>query len=150
MPRETRHLGLRGCWFMQSISGAQLLPSTPLPSGKNGQIEKNSPTVARCSQRSLAKLKNAEEKAGDKRTIIRRNSVQGAGFVSYQAVILPKLSDRDVQNPNAGDSLRKIYGNAEATQIQDILNRAIRNRQQIFLNYRADLSKPKPTVSSSN
>ncbi|PYR71542.1 MAG: hypothetical protein DMG20_02590 [Acidobacteria bacterium] len=56
--------------------------------------------------------------------------MQGAGFVSYQAVILPKLSDRDVQNPNAGDSLRKIYGNAEATQIQDILNRAIRNRQQ--------------------
>jgi len=72
------------------------------------------------------------------------------GFVSYQAVILPKLSDRDGQNPNAGDSLRKIYGNAEATQIQDILNRAIRNRQQIFLNYRPDLSKPKATVSSSN
>src|SRR5437899_6522625 len=42
-----------------------------------------------------------------------------------------------MQNPNAGESLRKIYGNAEATQIQYILNRAIRNRQQIFLNYRA-------------
>ncbi len=116
----------------------------------NLQRNELQPELAAAYGSALAKLKNAEDKAGDKRTIIRRNSVQGAGFVSYQAVILPKLSDRDVQNPNAGDSLRKIYGNAEATQIQDILNRALRNRQQIFLNYRADLSKPKATVSGSN
>ena len=95
---------------------------------------------------ALTKLKNAEEKAGDKRTIIRRNAIQGTGFVSYQAVQIPKLSDRDVQNPNAGDALRQIYGNAEATQTQEILNKAIRNRQQVFLAYRPDLSKLKPTT----
>jgi hypothetical protein len=108
------------------------------------------PELAGAYGAARAKLKNAEEKAGDKRTIIRRNAIQGAGFVSYQAVVISKLSDRDVQNPNGGDSLRKIYGNAEATQVQDILNRAVRNRQQVFLAYRPDLSKPKATVSSSN
>ena len=87
------------------------------------------PELAGAYAAALAKLKNAEEKAGDKRTIIRRNAIQGASFVRYQAVQMAKQSDRDLQNPNAGDSMRKIYGDAEATQIQDILNRAIRNRQ---------------------
>jgi len=108
------------------------------------------PELAGAYAAALAKLKNAEEKAGDKRTIIRRNAIQGASFVRYQAVQMAKQSDRDLQNPNAGDSMRKIYGDVEATQIQDVLNRAIRNRQQIFLAYRPDLSKPKATVSSSN
>jgi len=108
------------------------------------------PELAGAYGAALAKLKNAEEKAGDKRTIIRRNSIEGTGFVSYQVVQFAKLSDRDAQNQNAGDALRQIYGNAEATQVQDILNRAIRNRQQIFLAYRGDLSKPKATASSSN
>ncbi len=95
---------------------------------------------------ALAKLKNAEEKAGDKRTIIRRNEIQGGAFVRYQAVLINKISDRDVDNPNAGDSLRKIYGNAEATQTQEIWNRAVRNRTQVFPAYRPDLSKRKPTT----
>ena len=43
------------------------------------------------------------------------------GFVSYKAVIINKLSDRDVQNPNAGDALRQLYGNAEATQVHRLL-----------------------------
>jgi len=122
----------------------------PPPEFINLQRNELIPELAGAYGAALAKLKNAEEKAGDKRIIIRRNAIQGAGFVTYQAVLFSKLSDRDVQNPNAGDSLRKIYGNAEATQVQDILNRAIRNRQQIFLAYRGDLSKPKATVSSSN
>ena len=116
----------------------------------NLQRNELQPECAAAYGNALAKLKNAEEKAGDKRTIIRRNAIQGAGFVTYQAVILAKQSDRDVQNPNAGDSMRKIYGDTEANQIQGILNRAVRNRQQIFLAYRADLSKPKPTAASSN
>jgi len=104
------------------------------------------PEMAGAYATALAKLKNAEEKAGDKRTIIRRNEIQGGAFVRYQAVLINKLSDRDVQNPNAGDSLRKIYGNAEATQVQETLNKAIRNRTQVFLAYRADLSKQKPST----
>jgi hypothetical protein len=108
------------------------------------------PGLAAAYASALAKLKNAEEKAGDKRTIIRRNAIQGEAFVRYQAVQMEKLSDRDAQNPNAADSMRKIYGDAEATQIQDTLNRAIKSRQQVFLAYRADLSKPKTTTSSSN
>jgi len=104
------------------------------------------PEMAGAYAAALAKLKNAEEKAGDKRTIIRRNEIQGGAFVRYQAVLINKLSDRDVQNPNAGDSLRKIYGNAEATQVQETLNKAIRNRTQVFLAYRPDLSKQKPTT----
>ena len=115
----------------------------------NFQRTELQPELAGAYGAALAKLKNAEEKAGDKRTIIRRNEIQGAGFVRYQVVQLAKLSDRDLQNPNAGDSLRKIYGNAEATQVQDILNRAIRNRQQIFLAYRPDLSHPKATGTSN-
>jgi len=108
------------------------------------------PQLAAAFASALAKLKNAEEKAGDKRAIIRRNSIQGEAFVRYQAVQMMKLSDRDIQNPNAGDMMRKLYGDAETAQIQDTLNRAIKTRQQIFLGYRGDLSKPKPTVSSSN
>ena len=108
------------------------------------------PGMAGAYAAALAKLKNAEEKAGDKRTIIRRNEIQGGAFVRYQAVIVSKLSDRDVQNPNAGDSLRKIYGNAEATQVQETLNKAIRNRTQVFLAYRPDLSKPKATGGVSS
>jgi len=104
------------------------------------------PGMAGAYAAALAKLKNAEEKAGDKRTIIRRNEIQGGAFVRYQAVLINKLSDRDVQNPNAGDSLRKIYGNAEATQVQETLNKAIRNRTQVFLAYRPDLSKQKPST----
>src|SRR5262249_41942531 len=98
---------------------------------------------------TLAKLKNAKEKAGDQRTIIRRNAIQGTGFVSYQVRYVSKLSDRDVQNPNAGDALRQLCGNAEATQPQEILNKAIRTRQQVFLAHRPDLSKPKATPATS-
>ena len=65
-------------------------------------------------------------------------------------VQMTKLSDRDLQAPNAGDTMRKMYGDPEANQIQDTLNRAIRGRTQVFLAYRPDLSKPKPTVSSSS
>src|SRR5207249_11849429 len=122
----------------------------PPPAFINLQRTELLPEMAGAYAAALAKLKNAEEKAGDKRTIIRRNAIQGVSFVRYQAVQMAKQSDRDLQNPNAGDSMRKIYGDVEATQIQDVLNRAIRNRQQIFLAYRPDLSKPKATVSSSN
>jgi len=125
-------------------------PATSTTGFLNIQRNELVPELAGAYGAALAKLKNAEEKAGDKRVIIRRNAIQGTGFVSYQAVVFSKLSDRDLPNPNAGDSLRKIYGNAEATQVQDILNRAVRNRQQIFLAYRADLSKPKATLGSSN
>jgi hypothetical protein len=122
----------------------------PPPAFINLQRNELVPELAGAYGAAWAKLKNAEEKAGDKRVIIRRNGIQGTGFVSYQAVIINKLSDRDIQNPNAGDALRQIYGNAEATQVQETLNKAIRNRQQVFLAYRPDLSKPRATASSSN
>jgi len=118
----------------------------PPPAFINLQRTELVPEMAGAYAAALAKLKNAEEKAGDKRTIIRRNEIQGGAFARYQAVLIPKLSDRDVQNPNAGDSLRKIYGNAEATQVQETLNKAIRNRTQVFLAYRPDLSKQKPST----
>jgi len=108
------------------------------------------PEMAAAYASALARLKGAEEKSGDTRTIIRRNAIQGEAFVRYQAVQMTKLSDRDLQAPNAGDTMRKMYGDAEANQIQDTLNRAIRGRTQVFLAYRPDLSKPRPTVSSSN
>jgi hypothetical protein len=133
-------------------SNASLNPRAvdPPPAFINLQRNELVPELAGAYGVALTKLKNAEEKAGDKRVIIRRNGIQGTGFVSYQAVIINKLSDRDIQNPNAGDALRQIYGNAEATQVQETLNKAIRNRQQVFLAYRPDLSKPKATASSSN
>ena len=98
----------------------------------------------------MRKIKIAEEKAGDKRTIIRRTSAYGTGFTSIAITYLSKLSDRDLQNPNGGEALRKAFGDAEAAQLQPIGNRSIRNRQTLFLNYRPDLSHPKGTVSSSN
>ena len=118
----------------------------PPPAFINLQRTELVPEMAGAYAAALAKLKNAEETAGDKRTIIRRNEIQGGAFARYQAVLINKLSDRDVQNPNAGDSLRKIYGNAEATQVQETLNKAIRNRTQVFLAYRPDLSKQKPST----
>jgi hypothetical protein len=116
----------------------------------NLQRNELQPELAAAYATAMTKTKNAQEAAGDKRTIMRRNSVQGAGFVNTVTTYFAKLGDRDLPNPNLGEALRKMYGDAEAAQIQDISNRAIRNRQQIFLGYRADLSHPKATVSSSN
>ena len=80
--------------------------------------------------------------------------ILGGGVKGAFRFVAARLSFEIVRNGvasvNAGDALRQIYGNAEATQVQDILNRAIRNRQQVFLAYRGDLSKPKATASSSN
>ena len=74
---------------------------------------------------------------------VQRGIVNGVAYLS-------KLSDRDLQNPNGGEALRKAFGDAEAAQLQPIGNRSIRNRQTLFLNYRPELSHPKGTVSSSN
>ena len=98
----------------------------------------------------MRKIKIAQEKAGDKRTIIRRTSAYGTGFTSIATTYHSKLSDRDQPNPNGGEALRKAFGDAEAAQLQPSGDRSIRNRQTLFLNYRADLSHPKATASSSN
>jgi hypothetical protein len=98
----------------------------------------------------MRKIKIAQEKGGDKRTIIRRTSAYGPGFTSIAITYHSKLSDRDQPNPNGGDALRKAFGDAEAAQLQPIGDRSIRNRQTLFLNYRADLSHPKATAASSN
>ena len=121
----------------------------PLAAFMNLQRNELQPEMAAAYASAMTKIKTATEKAGDKRTIIRRNSVQGLGFTNYAVTLINKLSDRDVPNPNLGESLRKLYGDSEAAQIQDVANRGIRNRQQIFLNYRADLSHPKVTTSSN-
>lgn len=97
----------------------------------------------------MRKVKIAQEKAGDTRTIVRRNNAYGAGFTSIAITNHMKLSDRDQTNPNLGEALRKAFGDAEANQLQPIGDRSIRNRQTLFLNYRADLSHPKPTSSSN-
>jgi len=65
----------------------------------------------------------------------------GAGFSPSAITNHIKLSDRDQTNPNLGD--------AEANQLQPAGDRSIRNRQTLFLNYRADLSHPKATGSSN-
>jgi len=73
----------------------------------------------------------------------------GAGFSPSAITNHIKLSDRDQTNPNLGDALRKAFGDAEANQLQPAGDRSIRNRQTLFLNYRADLSHPKATGSSN-
>ena len=95
------------------------------------------------------KVKIAQEKSGDTRTIIRRNSAYGTGFVSIAITHFSKLSDRDATNPNLGEALRKAFGDAEAAQLQPIPDKSIRNRQTLFLNYRADLSHAKAGTSSN-
>ena len=130
---------------------ASLNPKNNDPPAAFMNLQRNElqPEMAAAYASAMTKIKTAQEKAGDKRTIIRRNSVQGLGFTNYAVTLIDKLSDRDVPNPNLGESLRKLYGDSEAAQIQDVANRGIRNRQQIFLNYRADLSHPKVTTSSN-
>ena len=97
----------------------------------------------------MRKTKMAQEKAGDTRTIIRRTNAYGTGFTSIAITHHAKLSDRDATNPNGGEALRKAFGDGEANQLQPIGDRSIRNRQTLFLNYRADLSHPKATASSN-
>jgi hypothetical protein len=91
------------------------------------------------------KVKIAQEKAGDRRVIIRRNNTYGTGFTALATTRLEKLSDRDANNPNLGEAMRKAFGDAEATQLQPLANHAVRSRQTLLLNYRADLSHPKAT-----
>ncbi|HME99433.1 MAG TPA: hypothetical protein VKK06_06110 [Terriglobia bacterium] len=89
--------------------------------------------------------------------ITKDDSYSNGTFSWYDGYLLDAIST------NRTAVFQNVYGwaeynndndlafvNAEATQVQDILNRAIRNRQQIFLAYRGDLSKPKATASSSN
>ena len=130
------------------VANASLNPKNNDPPAAFLNLQRNElqPEMAAAYATAMSKIKMAQEKAGDKRTIIRRNSVQGTGFTYYAVTLINKLSDRDQTNPNVAESLRKLYGDAEAAQIQDIANRAVRNRQQIFLNYRADLSHPKATT----
>lgn len=86
------------------------------------------------------KVKIAQEKAGDKRVIIRRTNAYGTGFSTLATTLLPKLSDRDGTPPNLGEAMRKAFGDAEAAQLQLTGNKAVRNRQTLLLAYRADLS----------
>ena len=129
------------------VANASLNPKVNDPPAAFLNLQRNEllPERAAAYATAMTKIKTAQEKAGDKRTITRRNSVQGTGFVSTATTLVTKLSDRDQPNPNLGESLRKLYGDAEAAQIQETVNRAVRNRQQIFLNYRADLSHPRAT-----
>jgi hypothetical protein len=96
------------------------------------------------------KIKIAQEKSGDKRAIIRRTNTYGTGFSALAITRLSKLSDRDATNPDFGEAMRKAFGDAEAAQLQPIGNKAVRNRQTMLLNYRADLSHPKATAASAN
>jgi hypothetical protein len=98
----------------------------------------------------MRKTKIAQEKAGDKRTIIRRTNAYGTGFTSMAITWIAKAGDRDQTNPNLGEAMRKAFGDAEAAQLQPIGDRSIRNRQTLFMAYRADLSHQKATAGSSN
>ena len=97
----------------------------------------------------MRKIKIAQEKARDTRTIIRRTNAYGTGFTAIAITHHAKLSDRDQTNPNGGEALRKAFGDGEANQLQPTGDRSIRNRQTLFLNYRADLSHPKATAPSN-
>ena len=133
-------------------ANASLNPRANDPPAAFMNLQRNElqPNMAAAYATAITKITTAQQKAGDKRTIIRRNSVQGLGFTNYGVTLINRLSDRDATNPNLGEALRKAYGDAEAAQIQDVVNAAVRNRQQVFLNYRADLSHAKATPSSSN
>lgn len=91
------------------------------------------------------KIKIAQEKAGDKRAIIRRTNAYGTGFSVLAITRLSKLSDRDATNPNLGEAMRKEFGDGEAARLQSIGNKAVRARQTLLLAYRADLSHAKAT-----
>lgn len=91
------------------------------------------------------KVKIAQEKAGDRRVIVRRNNTYGTGFTALAITRLAKLSDRDATNPNVAEAMRKAFGDAEAAQLQPLANHAVRSRQTLLLTYRADLSHPKAT-----
>ena len=91
------------------------------------------------------KVKIAQEKAGDRRVIIRRQNTYGTGFTALAITRLEKLSDRDATTPNFAEAMRKAFGDAEAAQLQPLANHAVRARQTLLLTYRADLSHPKAT-----
>ena len=96
----------------------------------------------------LTKLKIAQEKAKDPRTIIRRTSAYGTAGVWHNATLYTKLSERDATLPPLGDIVRQAFGENEANQLLDINRRAVRTTQLWLLTYRADLSRPKPGITN--
>lgn len=89
----------------------------------------------------LARLKEAQEKAPQAPTSIRRVAVLGASNRYVTALPFSKYAERDAW-PSTMDVLRQAYGEAEARSLDETRLRATRQAQIMVLAYRPELSRP--------
>jgi hypothetical protein len=89
----------------------------------------------------LEKLKAAQDKVGGTPPVIRYASVLGPANVYTAAYYFDKYAQWDGV-PAINDVLRKAYGDAEASLLQESARACIKSLDVSVLDYRADLSTP--------
>ncbi len=99
------------------------------------------PELASAYELYMAKLKAAQEQAPDAPTIMRRASVQGLLYTYSTAIPFDKNSELDGW-PSPSETLRKVYGEAEARHLLETVRRCVSRVEIYVLAYRPDLSRP--------
>jgi len=101
------------------------------------------PGMAVSYERSLSKIKAAQEQEPGTRSVNRSVSVLGPSLVYLGANFFSKNAERD--NWTAiPDLLRKTYGDADGQAILDASLRGVRKREIFIQSYRPDLSRLAP------
>lgn len=89
----------------------------------------------------LAKLKAAQDKVGGTPPVVRYVTALGPANVYWAAYYFDKYSQWD-SAPAIADVFRKVYGDAEAANLEEASRSAIKSLESYVLDYRADLSTP--------
>jgi hypothetical protein len=106
------------------------------------------PEMAASYRNVLEKIKKAEELQPGAVTAIRR--VVSEGGSPYDLVVVrgfDSFAERDKWS-NQGEVLRKVYGDAEAREMNATIGRAIAQRESTVLAYRGDLSSTAPPAAT--
>lgn len=89
----------------------------------------------------LAKLKAAQDKVGGTPPVVRYVSALGPASVYTASYYFDKYAQWDGA-PAIADVLRKTYGEAEASALEETARACVKHLETYVLDYRADLSKP--------
>lgn len=92
----------------------------------------------------IAKLKAAQEKAGNTMPVIRYSTALGPANGYVASYFFNKYAEFDGM-PSNPEVLRKAYGDAEARVLDEQSQSCIENLEIHVLDYRADLSRPAAT-----
>jgi hypothetical protein len=91
--------------------------------------------------RLLGKIKKAEEQDPSNPTVLRYVLNLGEGSVTVAARGSKTLAERTTF-PNQAQILTKVYGEADARDMNELITKTIAKRSTVVLAYRPDLSSP--------